>query len=69
MVAGEAHRRVVGVARGSRGKEEVDARALFVGCGADGHRSALSLIRIVGIEGMRFGVIEIKSSFYSILTN
>ena len=30
-----------------------------VGCGADGHRSALSLIRIVGMEGMRFGVIEI----------
>jgi len=59
MVAGEAHRRVVGVARGSRGKEEVDARALLVGCGADGHRSAVRLIRIVGMEGMRFGVIEI----------
>lgn len=59
MVAGEAHRRVVGVACGSRGKEEVDVRALLVGCGADGHRSALSLIRIVGMEGMRFGVIEI----------
>ena len=30
MVAGEAHRRVVGVACGSRGKEEVDVRALLV---------------------------------------
>lgn len=59
MVAGEAHRRVVGVARGSRGKEEVDARALLVGCGADAHRSAVRLIRIVGIEGLRFGIIEI----------
>ena len=59
MVAGEAHRRVVGVACGSRGKEEVDVRALLVGCGADGHRSAVRLIRIVGMEGMRFSVIEI----------
>ena len=56
---GEAHLRVVGVARGSRGKEEVDAGALLVGCGADAHRSAVRLIRIVGIEGLRFDIIEI----------
>ena len=59
MVVGEAHRRVVSVACGSRGEKEVDARALLVGCGVDGHRSALSLIRIVGIKGHRFGVVKI----------
>ena len=56
---GEAHLRFVGAALGSRCKEKIDARALLVGCGADGQRSADRLIRIVGIEGLRFGVIEI----------
>ena len=39
----------------SRGKEEVDAGALLVGCGVDGHRSAVRLIRI-GLKGLRFEV-------------
>ena len=36
---GEAHLRVAGTTFGSRGKEKVDAGALFVGRGADGQRS------------------------------
>ena len=56
---GEAHLRAAGASLRSRGKEEVDAGALLVGCGVDGHRSAVRLIRIVGIEGLRFGIIEI----------
>lgn len=56
---GEAHLRAAGASLRSRGKEEVDAGTLLVGCGVDGHRSAVRLIRIVGIEGLRFGIIEI----------